>query len=1042
VAAPAALLLWTVVLTATAGATLPVSVSWNTSTPEQFGIYELTLGLDDAGYANPFQDVSAQVTFHSPTLGDFLVHGFYYDTDTWKVRFNVREQGSWTWDLLVSDGSDTFSSSGGFSAGPATGLARGFVSRHAQNPLRLVWDDGRPCYPVGIQFYGYQSPMIEDGNMGGVVARRYKIYMEHWGKHGATFYRRLLGHEQNGGHAPLWSASTGQDRYDLQIGRDLDAMFQEAYQNGLATILVFFDKDRDWSSNPLNVDNDGPCSSSGEQWTNSQAMAYEREYFDYCMDRFGAYVHVWQFFNEKGGVPSSWFTSMYGYLKGRDPYQHPVNTTWDAGSASYQDINAPHYYDSNTDDTTWDQRVNGVIRGNQHQRPCIVDEFGAGRNNSSNDPFRWRTASWISWMAEGGLVFWHTTYNGANPPWTNANAFFNREATLAMGYFQDAVYLFPASAQALGSPAFSVSDPAVARGYALGDSALGEYAVYLFHNGDLSSLCTRCQFTIQLGSGTHLVRWYDPASGAVLGEELVSGDTRTLTCPPFQEDIYCRITARYAGAPVADAGPLLVLTLGLDAGHTFDGTLSPGAVNYRWRFGDYGGSTAQSPRHDFTRPGLFPVTLTVDDGVIAAHDRTLAGVFGGDSDYLVFDPFEDGELADWFHVSGDFEAVGGRVRSAVSGILAEKNLTAGDFIAQVDVKTPSSTSWGGICFRKDAYKDSHTASGYLAYLQNTGVVALFSANTDSVVASASTGTDPRSGFVTLRVETSGTNIRVSVNGTLYIDWTDDGSAGQPFLDGAFGLQVSGSQPVELDNFSLRLQPSVNQPPVAVLSASPTTADPDTTVVFDASNSQDPDSEGWIVAYVFDFGDGASTITDQPQALHAYSVSGWHTATLTVYDNRLGWSQDTVNVLITGDTPTPLPSSTPAATASPSPSPESSATPSPTPSSTPSPSPTATPSPAPSPTATPSPTPLPTLVITPLPDTPTPTPCPGMRGDVDDDGRITTSDALFCFRIALGLVQPTPGEECRADADQSGFVDTADALCIFQQALGIPNPCFG
>jgi len=84
------------------------------------------------------------------------------------------------------------------------------------------------------------------------------------------------------------------------------------------------------------------------------------------------------------------------------------------------------------------------------------------------------------------------------------------------------------------------------------------------------------------------------------------------------------------------------------------------------------------------------------------------------------------------------------------------------------------------------------------------------------------------------------------------------------------------------------------------------------------------------------------------------------------------------------------------------------------------------------------TPSPTF--TPVP-TATNTPCPGIIGDVDNDGDIDSADALLCFQIALGIYTPTADEACRADADGNGIVNSSDALCIFQQALGIPNNCF-
>jgi len=66
---------------------------------------------------------------------------------------------------------------------------------------------------------------------------------------------------------------------------------------------------------------------------------------------------------------------------------------------------------------------------------------------------------------------------------------------------------------------------------------------------------------------------------------------------------------------------------------------------------------------------------------------------------------------------------------------------------------------------------------------------------------------------------------------------------------------------------------------------------------------------------------------------------------------------------------------------------------------------------------------------------------GMIGDVNNDFRIDTSDALSSFRIALELYEPYWEEFVRADANNDGSVTPGDALCIFQEALEIPNHCF-
>ena len=72
----------------------------------------------------------------------------------------------------------------------------------------------------------------------------------------------------------------------------------------------------------------------------------------------------------------------------------------------------------------------------------------------------------------------------------------------------------------------------------------------------------------------------------------------------------------------------------------------------------------------------------------------------------------------------------------------------------------------------------------------------------------------------------------------------------------------------------------NSPPVASFTATAQIANIDETISFDASESYD--SDGTIVTYSWDFGDG--TMTTGVTADHAYSEDGIYTVTLTVTDN--------------------------------------------------------------------------------------------------------------------------------------------------------------
>lgn len=91
---------------------------------------------------------------------------------------------------------------------------------------------------------------------------------------------------------------------------------------------------------------------------------------------------------------------------------------------------------------------------------------------------------------------------------------------------------------------------------------------------------------------------------------------------------------------------------------------------------------------------------------------------------------------------------------------------------------------------------------------------------------------------------------------------------------------------------------VNQPPVAIADASPTSGEAPLTVEFDGSASYDPD--GTIVSYEWDFnGDGTPDATTQT-ASYEFAAEGTYLVILTVTDN-LG-KQDSDALVITVGTP--------------------------------------------------------------------------------------------------------------------------------------------
>jgi len=90
--------------------------------------------------------------------------------------------------------------------------------------------------------------------------------------------------------------------------------------------------------------------------------------------------------------------------------------------------------------------------------------------------------------------------------------------------------------------------------------------------------------------------------------------------------------------------------------------------------------------------------------------------------------------------------------------------------------------------------------------------------------------------------------------------------------------------------------SRNQPPTSAISASRSTAAVGEEVELDASESSDPD--GRIVAYEFDYGDGAAETLTTPKTSHSYSSPGEYTVKVRVKDDSgaySSWSTLTIKV---------------------------------------------------------------------------------------------------------------------------------------------------
>ena len=114
----------------------------------RYTVYEITLPFSEAGLANVWEDVTVSAVFTSPSGKAITVKGFYHSQDTWKIRFAPSELGTYTYHATIAHAPEQKVVDGSFDC--VASQEKGFVRASAQNPLRLVFEDGSLYNALGI----------------------------------------------------------------------------------------------------------------------------------------------------------------------------------------------------------------------------------------------------------------------------------------------------------------------------------------------------------------------------------------------------------------------------------------------------------------------------------------------------------------------------------------------------------------------------------------------------------------------------------------------------------------------------------------------------------------------------------------------------------------------------------------------------------------------------------------------------------------------------------------------------------------------------
>ena len=571
-----------------AQAPLPVTVTLNSRTVPPYEVLELTF-QHDRQYADPFFDVTIEVTFTAPGGKQYQVGGFHYGSaerpqvrvqspgegqqveyllpraNLWKARFAPAELGEWAYEYTFRNlddeqatGAGTFTCVAGRIRNP------GFVRQDPDNPFRWVFDDGTPYYPIGLQ-EGW-GDWIANGSFLDTASMEGPFRTEFHGRPrtdplppGPLFQAGPANNPQNADVCLRHFSRCGFNLHRFSQANNTPSLFRD-----LDHYLVYEAVMTDELLQCLRRYRFRICygifgyqSVFNDQPGNAEAMAKLQRFIKYSVDRWGAYVDVWEFLNEQDAA-DEWYAILAPYLRSLDPYQHPITSSWERPQLPGIEISAPHWYEGIEDELGSDQVTADRAREwKRFGKPVIVGEQGnwiptdqprapgVGGVWDLGSARRMRLRNWTALFNEIAFIFWNTSY-------AKDGHFMNIWlGPLERQYVKAGQDFAYALGRGLKMAPVEVSQPEAVRAHGLASPERA--GVYLHHyaNHERAVEGLRVTFDVPRAARGY---WYRPEDGAILTALDVAAGRQTVATPPFTVDLALLVTP--AGPPDSDGDGL------------------------------------------------------------------------------------------------------------------------------------------------------------------------------------------------------------------------------------------------------------------------------------------------------------------------------------------------------------------------------------------------------------------------------------------------------------------------------------------------------
>jgi hypothetical protein len=508
----------------------------------RFGIFEIALRAEHP-VEDPFIDVAVDAEFTAPDGARIAVPGFYYGGGRWMIRYRPYATGRWeySWKVRVDPGS---ASQGGGHVNCAGGdHAKGRVRQNPSNPMRWVFENGDPYFPIGIQegvAAGTRSLAI-DGE--GPEGPRRDVSIEEYFKIYSNAGFNLFRFSQRNSSYALFDDL---DHYDEAASIFTDGLLEVVRRNRMRVIFGFFGYYDEWAAGSTRWAREARRIGR-TLWGDHEAInqpndlaTFEKEkrFVRYSIARWGVYADFWELLNERS-ASDQWTSAMAAYVHSTDPDNKPVSTSWEKPGLPEIDIVAPHWYESEGEFDS-DLRVRQVAgKWKRARKPVIVGEQGnSGMNWDPGSALRMRIRAWTALFEELALVFWNTSWskagmNGGRWEPGSSNIYLGPEER---GFIRALSDFTGRLDRDVRIAKISVEGGSAARAYALKSARLT--AAYLHHYGDHHTLLEGAKVILASPEIPGAVaEWIDPATGVVIGRHPMPQGTATLDVPGFKVDI-------------------------------------------------------------------------------------------------------------------------------------------------------------------------------------------------------------------------------------------------------------------------------------------------------------------------------------------------------------------------------------------------------------------------------------------------------------------------------------------------------------------------